>query len=463
MRSCVRGCQERTVCFRIVILALVIFHQLFVVVGCAQQQQGRDERLHQSADPGTSSPSPSSEGPVGWWTFGEGSGVTAADSSGNGRTALLVNGVSWIGNAIATDASVQQYVRIPPIDLTRTRAVTIALWVNRNYSNSGKTVLLEATPDYRQSTTGFAIYPDSAVCQGLRASLRGDGGFTSNCYSQPSSGVWHHLAVVFDKSQTGAGQIALYVDGVQQAPSRSLGSATNTNNFGNDPIYLFSRGGIADFDSGAVADVRVYDTALSSQDIQAVYIDIDATIISRNPGFSLSALPSVVTLGQGSTGVSTITAAITGGFNSDITLGSAGVPMGTTVGFSPNPIPAPGAGTSTMTINVGANTPIGSYPITVIGTAGGMQRQTFVTLNVTRLPQVLLTWDPSKSQVIGYNAYRSLTTGGPYSKINSSLIPGTTYTDLNVQSGFTYYYVTTAVDSQQRESGYSNEASATVP
>ena len=116
-----------------------------------------------------------------------------------------------------------------------------------------------------------------------------------------------------------------------------------------------------------------------------------------------------------------------------------------------------------MTITVGAETPTGSYPITVIGVAGGMQRETLVTLDVTAVKQVLLSWDPSRSQVIGYNAYRSSTTGGPYTKLNSILIPGTTYTDLDVQSGYTYYYVTTAVNAEQQESIYSNEASTTVP
>ena len=79
-------------------------------------------------------------------------------------------------------------------------------------------------------------------------------------------------------------------------------------------------------------------------------------------------------------------------------------------------------------------------------------------------PSVALSWTASGSPgVIGYNIYRSTTNGGPYTKINSSLDSTTTYTDLAVQSGNTYYYVTTAVNSQGQESSYSNQASATVP
>jgi fibronectin type 3 domain-containing protein len=77
---------------------------------------------------------------------------------------------------------------------------------------------------------------------------------------------------------------------------------------------------------------------------------------------------------------------------------------------------------------------------------------------------VALSWDASSSQdVIGYNAYRSTTSGGPYTKLNASLISNTTYNDQALQSGNTYYYVTTAVDSQGMESAYSNQAAATVP
>lgn len=37
------------------------------------------------------------------------------------------------------------------------------------------------------------------------------------------------------------------------------------------------------------------------------------------------------------------------------------------------------------------------------------------------------------------------------------------YSDSTVQSGMTYYYVTTAVDSSGTESSYSNLAQAVVP
>ncbi|HXM62286.1 MAG TPA: hypothetical protein VN950_15615 [Terriglobales bacterium] len=76
---------------------------------------------------------------------------------------------------------------------------------------------------------------------------------------------------------------------------------------------------------------------------------------------------------------------------------------------------------------------------------------------------VALSWDASTSQVIGYNVYRGTAAGGPYSKLNPSATTSTAYTDSSVQSGQTYYYVTTAVDASNAESAYSNQATAAIP
>ncbi len=77
---------------------------------------------------------------------------------------------------------------------------------------------------------------------------------------------------------------------------------------------------------------------------------------------------------------------------------------------------------------------------------------------------VVLNWVASSSpDVAGYNVYRGSASGGPYTRVNSSLIAGMTFTDSYVASGNTYYYVSTAVDVSNNESAYSNEAAATAP
>lgn len=76
---------------------------------------------------------------------------------------------------------------------------------------------------------------------------------------------------------------------------------------------------------------------------------------------------------------------------------------------------------------------------------------------------VSLNWDASTSQVVGYNVYRRIGSTGSYARLNPSLNTATAYTDNSVQSGQTYDYVTTAVDANNVESTYSNEATAAIP
>lgn len=47
---------------------------------------------------------------------------------------------------------------------------------------------------------------------------------------------------------------------------------------------------------------------------------------------------------------------------------------------------------------------------------------------------VQLTWQASTSNVVGYNMYRSTTDGGPYVRINATLVTPLTYTDSSVAS-----------------------------
>jgi fibronectin type 3 domain-containing protein len=66
--------------------------------------------------------------------------------------------------------------------------------------------------------------------------------------------------------------------------------------------------------------------------------------------------------------------------------------------------------------------------------------------------------------VSGYRVYRSTVSGGAYAMISSSsLVASLSYTDSTVQSGATYYYVTTAVDAAGNESIFSNEVKAVIP
>jgi hypothetical protein len=89
-----------------------------------------------------------------------------------------------------------------------------------------------------------------------------------------------------------------------------------------------------------------------------------------------------------------------------------------------------------------------------------------VSLSGAGTHDVILSWTASTTAgVVGYNVYRGTTSGGPYpTELNSAPINGTTYTDETVQAGQTYYYVVTAVASNDvTQSADSNQVSATVP
>jgi Abnormal spindle-like microcephaly-assoc'd, ASPM-SPD-2-Hydin len=104
--------------------------------------------------------------------------------------------------------------------------------------------------------------------------------------------------------------------------------------------------------------------------------------------------------------------------------------------------------------------------LTFASNASNSPTQQTASGNGTPPPQhsVGLSWNASSSQgVVGYNAYRGDVSGGPYSKINTSLDASTNYTDNQVVAGQTYYYVTTAVDGNGGESGYSNQVQAVIP
>ena len=126
-------------------------------------------------------------------------------------------------------------------------------------------------------------------------------------------------------------------------------------------------------------------------------------------------------------------------------------------------------------IQLAVNMALGTVPCTANVTSASVcdmvlvQRVTNAALTGNCLTGLAIhgvtsTWTASTSaNVTGYNVYRGTQTGGPYAKINAFPVAATSYTDTPVQSGQTYYYVVTAVDSNNRESAYSNQAVAIIP
>ena len=171
-----------------------------------------------------------------------------------------------------------------------------------------------------------------------------------------------------------------------------------------------------------------------------------------NAGSSSTQTVTVSNTGNASVTISSITET-----GSGFALSGAGTPVTLAVGqsltfsvlYSPT-----AAGSNSGTVTVTSNATGSPATISLSGTGVATSTHT-----------VALNWTASTSSgVAGYNVYRTTTSGSGYSKVNSALVAGVSYTDSStLQSGATYYYVTTAVDSSGNESPYSNEASATMP
>ena len=121
-----------------------------------------------------------------------------------------------------------------------------------------------------------------------------------------------------------------------------------------------------------------------------------------------------------------------------------------------------GAGTITQSGLYTAPQAVETDVITVTSQADSTKSAS-ASVTVVAPHTVSLKWSASTSSDISYyKVYRGTVSGGPYSLLSNN-VGVTSYTDTSVQSGSTYYYVTTAVDSSGTESGYSDVAQAVVP
>ena len=186
------------------------------------------------------------------------------------------------------------------------------------------------------------------------------------------------------------------------------------------------------------------------------------------PTLQLSVSPSSLSFGSetvGTSGSQTVTISNTG--NSSVRVSQIAV-SGAAYSVAGVALPLSlSAGQSSSFAVVFAPTSSGSLPgsISIVSTAANSPATVALSGSGAQAVShdVSLSWSDSTTGLAGYNLYRGTTSGGPYAKINSALVPTAAYTDSAMQSGATYYYVSTAVDSTGVESTYSNEAAAVIP
>jgi len=191
-----------------------------------------------------------------------------------------------------------------------------------------------------------------------------------------------------------------------------------------------------------------------------------ATLAVMTPGQLSSSVSSLnfVNVSAGSSGTQSLTVANSGGSNvsiSNVAISGAGFSVN---GISNGLILSSGA-SATMNV-IFAPSASGSVTGGVTITSNASNPTLAISLSGTGVAaahSAALTWTASNSVVAGYNVYRSSISGGPYTKLTPSLVASTAFTDASVSAGQTYYYVATAVNSNNTESAYSSETTAVIP
>jgi len=198
-------------------------------------------------------------GLVGWWTFDEGSGTVAADSSGNGNNGTLHGPVEWttegkIGGAMAFTGP-YNYVLVPSApSLNPTDAITIAAWVNPSWTGNNR-ILQKSTEG---SDNQYRLLKEGG--NNIRVHLPPAANFEVTGYIPPI-GEWTHLVATYDGSM-----IKVYFNGTvvgETAFSDKLATS-------DGPLFIGNKHSTApagDEFNGMLDDVRIYNRALSVSEI----------------------------------------------------------------------------------------------------------------------------------------------------------------------------------------------------
>jgi autotransporter-associated beta strand protein len=396
---------------------------------------------------------------IAYYNLDEGSGTSAADASGNGKTATLNGGATWAsgisGNAVKLNGG-GQYVTLPNNITTNLADFTIATWVYLNgpqgwWSRVFDFGVANFPPGAPSVPMRYMFLAPAAGVVTFTISLGSTGGQQSIGGSAvvPTNG-WHHVAVTLAGTTC-----TLYVDGAQVGsgtititPSQ-LGSL-NANYIGKsqwstDP-YL----------NGMVDDFRIYNGALSAAQIATLHskapgspppapANVVATVVSANQ-INLTWSPSLRTTNYyvrrstvGGGPYTTISAPLTVTSFSD-----TGLIGGTSYYYV---VAAVNGGGATNSAEVSATT-LTAPPAPASLTAG-----------VIASNAISLSWSASGGAT-SYNIMRANFSGDTYTVIATG-VTSTGYTNSGLYGGAIYYYVVSA-SSAAGTSANSMEASATA-
>lgn len=210
-----------------------------------------------------------------------GAGTTWYDVSGNGNHATLYNSPTWNSNGYFSLNGTNNYIKTTnTLDLSAYNAVTVlVIFKPRSYPVSGNVKFIcELSTDFNSFTTGFVwTYNDNSASQNYEviAGVKGDAGYNMGAWNKNNYNDlnWEISTAVFNKS-TASPEVSLYNQGVAanviSNPIAGL-TANNTNNFGNDYLFIGSRAGTSYFTDLDIVSILVYNRALSAAEILQNY------------------------------------------------------------------------------------------------------------------------------------------------------------------------------------------------
>jgi hypothetical protein len=221
---------------------------------------------------------------VGYWTFDEGAHTTALDASGNNRHGSFRGDPQWVagyeGGALELDGS-GDYVNIDGykgIVADRTdpdnpfqRPFTVACWVNTTTAD-GSLVCWGSS----DGTGVGGQYQNFRINEGRLRAEHGNGRFRGAAIV--NDGEWHHVAMAVNEgANLEPPATQLYVDGQMDTQGADTVNAQNIWNLTEDAdVGIGVRASHGDrLYTGLFDDVRIYDKALTAEDIaQVMRIDL---------------------------------------------------------------------------------------------------------------------------------------------------------------------------------------------
>jgi hypothetical protein len=231
---------------------------------------------------------------VGAYGFNEGTGVSVADSSGIGNHGTIT-GATWstagkFGNALSFNGSSNLVTINDSASLDLTTGMTLEAWVYPTASGGYRTVLIKETP----AGLAFGLYANGYTPGPSAWITKGGVYWGAESTTSLSLNTWTHLAATYNGTI-----LRLYVNGTQVASK----SVTGSIDVSSMPACVGGSATWGEYFQGRIDELRVYNTALTSTQIQA---DMNSAIVP--PGSDTSP-PTVASVSPsaGATGVSLAT------------------------------------------------------------------------------------------------------------------------------------------------------------